>query len=114
MDWWIKNHTCSKEDLIDLKEYLDDFALYYIRESVENDIERLIKNTRTDDEQNIYDSIKRLDYSTKEYSQFVKCGIWANGQYAYSKLNEDGKVDNDNEGTYYQRRVNGKLVMFHI
>ena len=49
---------------------------------------------------------------------FVASGQWSNGLLAYSKLtlNPLGMLviyDNDN-GAYYQQRINGHLVMFHI
>lgn len=62
--------------------------------------------------------IYRLDLDTDEICMFMNTGIWGNGYLAYSKLtkSKDGKLeikDYDN-GTYYQIRKNGKLVMIHV
>lgn len=61
--------------------------------------------------------ILRLCYETNKVEKFVCSGVWANGNYAYSKitLNENGKeeIKNEDDGTYYQMRLNGKLVMVH-
>lgn len=60
----------------------------------------------------------RLCYETNKVEKFVVSGIWGNGLYAYSKitLNENGEeeIKYEDEGTYYQQRINGKLVMVHI
>ena len=44
---------------------------------------------------------------------FVCVGQWANGNLAYSRLNEDGEIIDDEDGMYYQIRECGKLVMIH-
>lgn len=43
--YWIDELTItsSVEDLKELKDYIDDFDLYYIKEEIFNDIKRLIK-----------------------------------------------------------------------
>ena len=61
--------------------------------------------------------LKRLCYETNEVEMFVVSGQWSNGLLAYSKLtlNPLGMLviyDNDN-GAYYQQRINGHLVMVH-
>ena len=62
--------------------------------------------------------ILRFSYESNKIEKFVKDGFWANGMFAYSKitLNENGEeeIKNEDEGVYFQRKINGKLVMFHI
>lgn len=62
--------------------------------------------------------ILRKDYHTKEICRFICTGVWTDGHNAYSKITKDeqGKdtiIDCDN-GTYYQARYKGQLVMVHI
>ena len=62
--------------------------------------------------------LHRLCDQTNQKEMFVASGQWSNGLLAYSKLtlNPLGMLviyDNDN-CAYYQQRINGHLVMFHI
>lgn len=42
---------------------------------------------------------------------FICIGQWANGNLAYSRLDDNGDVIEEEDGMYYQIRENGKLVM---
>ena len=63
-------------------------------------------------------TIIRLCLDTNKKEKFIKSGMWGNGRLAYSKitLNESGEevIKNEDDGTYYQLRINNKLVMIHI
>ncbi len=60
--------------------------------------------------------ILRLCNETQKIERFVASGIWSDGHYAYSKISIiDGKsiILNCDDGSYYQQRINGHLVMVH-
>lgn len=62
--------------------------------------------------------MKRYCNETKTVEEFEVYGQWADGHLAYSKItiNEKGEkeVKQEDEGTYYQSRSNGKLIMCRI
>ena len=61
--------------------------------------------------------ISRLCYETQQKEMFVASGVWSNGYIAYSKIsiiNGESTILNDDDCAYYQQRINGHLVMFHI
>ena len=45
---------------------------------------------------------------------FIATGQWSNGSLAYSMLDENGNIDPKHEGSFYQVRYNGKLLMVRI
>lgn len=61
--------------------------------------------------------MKRYCYETKKVEEFEVYGQWADGHIAYSKItineNSEKEVKEEDEGTYYQIRLNGKLTMVH-
>lgn len=48
-----------------------------------------------------------------ENGKFICVGQWANGYFAYSRIDENGNEIEEESGMYYQIRENGKLVMIH-
>lgn len=65
----------------------------------------------------MYKNILRLCYETQKKEEFVASGIWSNGYIAYSKIsiiNGESTILDCDDCAYYQRRINGHLVMFHI
>lgn len=46
--------------------------------------------------------------------RFVNTGIFADGHLAYSRVDENGDIIEEEEGRYAQIRENGKLVMLGI
>lgn len=62
--------------------------------------------------------LKRLCYDTKKVERFICVGKWANGNLAYSKLEDDDTIKDENDSTYVQCLVKGNLdnyyMMFHI
>lgn len=61
-----------------------------------------------------YQKIKRYCYDTKLVETFIATGQWANGNLAYSKLEEDGSIKDENDTIFVQVRACGRLMMVHI
>lgn len=45
---------------------------------------------------------------------FIATGIWADGHLAYSRLDENHNIIEEDEGMFAQVRENGKLLMVRI
>lgn len=45
---------------------------------------------------------------------FVATGQWHDGHLAYSMLDENGEIIPEHEGSFFQVRYNGKLLMVRI
>lgn len=48
------------------------------------------------------------------YATFIASGNFAGGHLAYSMLDDDGEEIDGEQTSYYQVRVNGRLVMVRI
>lgn len=59
---------------------------------------------------NYYD----IDSEEWKVGRFVARGDYADGHLAYTRLDENGEEISGEETCYYQIRLNGRLVMFHI
>lgn len=49
-----------------------------------------------------------------EKAQFICEGEWADGHLAYSRLDEEGNIIEEDRGMYAQVRANGGLLMIRI
>lgn len=63
-------------------------------------------------------TIKRRYYEEPNTTElkngsFICVGQWSNGNLAYSRLNDNGDIIDEENGMYYQIRENGKLIMVH-
>lgn len=47
-------------------------------------------------------------------AKFINTGIWADGHLAYSRLDDQGNVIEEDEGMFVQIRFAGKLIMERI
>lgn len=45
---------------------------------------------------------------------FIVTGQWHDGHLAYSMLDENGEIIPEHEGSFYQVRYNGRLLMVRI
>ena len=65
-----------------------------------------------------YKPIKRwywdIDREEWKWGKFIARGIMANGQLAYTMIDEEGNDIEGEETSWLQCRQYGKLVMFHI
>ena len=53
------------------------------------------------------------EYGKDHIGLFIARGQWADGHLAYSRIDKNGIIK-DEEGCYYQLRYNHGLKMFHI
>ena len=50
----------------------------------------------------------------EENGKFVEDGMWADGHIAYSRLNDNDQVIEEEQGCYAQMRIDGQMIMYRI